>query len=320
VIINIKEKILMDENNVFPTGQDEKTVAMGGEEQNEVQAGQPQYDQQQYGQQQYGQQQYGQPQYDQQQYGQQQYGQPQYGQPQYGQQQYGQQQYGQPQYDQQQYGQPQYDQQQYGQQQYGQPQYGQPQYGQPAQGPKAPSKFNVSSLNTNMLIGIIAAAVGLILIVAILCLCTGRGKSSPQGVAAAFTKAVKSENTNKMYKLYDAKYLNYVRDEYDEDTDEIKDDIEDNIEYIVDYLEDDCGSIKSIDADYDVDKYSGESFKYQKDYFDSDYDIKISGYACIDVDWDVEGKYDHEDYDFSLYVYKRGFKWYYYDDSFYWNY
>ena len=270
---------------------------MNGNQQNGMNAGQPDGaaqnmnpDQQAYGGQQY---------YDpnQQAYGGQQYYDP-------NQQAYGGQQYYDP------------NQQAYGGQQYYDPNqqaYG-GQYGQQPQGNKpADSGFDKvkNAIVNNKKIVIIAAAavVALILIFNIIGGIAGHGKQSPKAVVKAYVNAVEKQSGKKLYKLIDKKVLKYTKDEEDMDKDEMIDKLDQILELSGDYLEDEVGKVKSMKVKFKkVKKLKGSKLEDKQE--DYEYDIKVSQVARVEGTIKVKGKDDDIEEDFTMYVYKRGGKWY----------
>ena len=272
---------------------------MNGNQQNGMNAGQPDGaaqnmnpDQQAYGGQQY---------YDpnQQAYGGQQYYDP-------NQQAYGGQQYYDP------------NQQAYGGQQYYDPNqqaYG-GQYGQQPQGNKpADSGFdNVkNAIVNNKKIVIIAAAavVALILIFNIIGGIAGHGKQSPKAVVKAYVNAVEKQSGKKLYKLIDKKVLKYTKDEEDMDKDDMIDKLDQILELSCDYLEDEVGKVKSMKVKFKkVKKLKGSKLEDKQEDYEDEYDIKVSQVARVEGTIKVKGKDDDIEEDFTMYVYKRGGKWY----------
>lgn len=228
---------------------------------------------------------------------------------------------GQPQYDpnQQVYGgQPQYNpnQQAYGGQAYGQYDPNQQAYGgQTYNTPNvnAPKKgldlSKLSNMNKNTIIGIAGVVVAVILVIILITAVGGRGKGSPKSVAKTLVKCIEKEKTGTHYKLYDKKYIKYVKDEGDYSTKEIKENLEDTLKDEIDYIEDYTGKIKDINID-DIDVDKEKLDKDEKDDFKDEMGYKVSQGATLEIDIEVEGKDDDEDFTIYAYAYKRGFKWY----------
>ena len=285
---------------------------MNGNQQNGMNAGQPDGAAQNMNpnQQAYGGQQYYDP--NQQAYGGQQYYDP-------NQQAYGGQQYYDP--NQQAYGGQQYynpNQQAYGGQQYYDPNqqaYG-GQYGQQPQGNKpAGSGFDKvkNAIMDNKKIVIIAAAavVALILIFNIIGGIAGHGKQSPKAVVKAYVNAVEKQSGKKLYKLIDKKVLKYTKDEEDMDKDEMIDKLDQILEWSGDYLEDEVGKVKSIKVKFKkVKKLKGSKLEDKQEEYEDEYDIKVSQVARVEGTIKVKGKDDDVEEDFTMYVYKRAGKWY----------
>jgi hypothetical protein len=285
---------------------------MNGNQQNGMNAGQPDGaaqnmnpDQQAYGGQQY---------YDpnQQAYGGQQYYDP-------NQQAYGGQQYYDP--NQQAYGGQQYydpNQQAYGGQQYYDPNqqaYG-GQYGQQPQGNKsAGSGFDKvkNAIMDNKKIVLIAAAavVALILIFNIIGGIASHGKQSPKAVVKAYVNAVEKQSGKKMYKLIDKKIIKYIKDENDIDKEDMIEQLDDVMEYSGEALENQVGKVKSIKVKFKkVKKLKGSKLEDKKEDYEDDYDIKVSQVARVEATIKVKGKDDDAEEDITMYVYKRAGKWY----------
>ena len=285
---------------------------MNGNQQNGMNAGQPDGaaqnmnpDQQAYGGQQY---------YDpnQQAYGGQQYYDP-------NQQAYGGQQYYDP--NQQAYGGQQYydpNQQAYGGQQYYDPNqqaYG-GQYGQQPQGNKpAGSGFDKvkNAIMDNKKIVLIAAAavVALILIFNIIGGIASHGKQSPKAVIKAYVNAVEKQSGKKMYKLIDKKIIKYIKDENDIDKEDMIEQLDDVMEYSGEALENQVGKVKSIKVKFKkVKKLKGSKLEDKKEDYEDDYDIKVSQVARVEATIKVKGKDDDAEEDITMYVYKRAGKWY----------
>ena len=285
---------------------------MNGNQQNGMNAGQPDGaaqnmnpDQQAYGGQQY---------YDpnQQAYGGQQYYDP-------NQQAYGGQQYYDP--NQQAYGGQQYydpNQQAYGGQQYYDPNqqaYG-GQYGQQPQGNKpAGSGFDKvkNAIMDNKKIVLIAAAavVALILIFNIIGGIASHGKQSPKAVIKAYVNAVEKQSGKKMYKLIDKKIIKYIKDENDIDKEDMIEQLDDVMEYSGEALENQVGKVKSIKVKFKkIKKLKGSKLEDKKEDYEDDYDIKVSQVARVEATIKVKGKDDDVEEDITMYVYKRAGKWY----------
>ena len=272
---------------------------MNGNQQNGMNAGQPDGaaqnmnpDQQAYGGQQY---------YDpnQQAYGGQQYYDP-------NQQAYGGQQYYDP------------NQQAYGGQQYYDPNqqaYG-GQYGQQPQGNKpAGGGFDKvkNAIMDNKKIVLIAAAavVALILIFNIIGGIASHGKQSPKAVIKAYVNAVEKQSGKKMYKLIDKKIIKYIKDENDIDKEDMIEQLDDVMEYSGEALENQVGKVKSIKVKFKkVKKLKGSKLEDKKEDYEDDYDIKVSQVARVEATIKVKGKDDDAEEDITMYVYKRAGKWY----------
>ena len=285
---------------------------MNGNQQNGMNAGQPDGAAQNMNpnQQAYGGQQYYDP--NQQAYGGQQYYDP-------NQQAYGGQQYYDP--NQQAYGGQQYydpNQQAYGGQQYYDPNqqaYG-GQYGQQPQGNKpAGGGFDKvkNAIMDNKKIVLIAAAavVALILIFNIIGGIASHGKQSPKAVIKAYVNAVEKQSGKKMYKLIDKKIIKYIKDENDIDKEDMIEQLDDVMEYSGEALENQVGKVKSIKVKFKkVKKLKGSKLEDKKEDYEDDYDIKVSQVARVEATIKVKGKDDDVEEDITMYVYKRAGKWY----------
>ena len=175
-------------------------------------------------------------------------------------------------------------------------------------------------LKNKMLMIICGAA----LLLLIICVCVlssvlGHGKQSSKGVAKALTAAYEKNDANKIYKLYDKKLLKYMDVELDRDKDDIIDDTEDSLDYFIDRLDsEDVGDIKNIKYKIKrVKNASKKDLREMKEYFKDEYDINISKYAEVKLEWNIIGEDDDIDYIAYVYVYKRGGKWYLYNYSSY---
>ena len=285
---------------------------MNGNQQNGMNAGQPDGAAQNMNpnQQAYGGQQYYDP--NQQAYGEQQYYDP-------NQQAYGGQQYYDP--NQQAYGGQQYydpNQQAYGGQQYYDPNqqaYG-GQYGQQPQGNKpAGGGFDKvkNAIMDNKKIVLIAAAavVALILIFNIIGGIASHGKQSPKAVIKAYVNAVEKQSGKKMYKLIDKKIIKYIKDENDIDKEDMIEQLDDVMEYSGEALENQVGKVKSIKVKFKkIKKLKGSKLEDKKEDYEDDYDIKVSQVARVEATIKVKGKDDDAEEDITMYVYKRAGKWY----------
>ena len=209
-------------------------------------------------------------------------------------------------------------QQAYGGQQYYDPNqqaYG-GQYGQQPQGNKpAGSGFDKvkNAIVNNKKIVIIAAAavVALILIFNIIGGIAGHGKQSPKAVVKAYVNAVEKQSGKKLYKLIDKKVLKYTKDEEDMDKDEMIDKLDQILELSGDYLEDEVGKVKSMKVKFKkVKKLKGSKLEDKQEDYEDEYDIKVSQVARVEGTIKVKGKDDDIEEDFTMYVYKRGGKWY----------
>ena len=285
---------------------------MNGNQQNGMNAGQPDGAAQNMNpnQQAYGGQQYYDP--NQQAYGGQQYYDP-------NQQAYGGQQYYDP--NQQAYGGQQYydpNQQAYGGQQYYDPNqqaYG-GQYGQQPQGNKpAGGGFDKvkNAIMDNKKIVLIAAAavVALILIFNIIGGIASHGKQSPKAVIKAYVNAVEKQSGKKMYKLIDKKIIKYIKDENDIDKEDMIEQLDDVMEYSGEALENQVGKVKSIKVKFKkIKKLKGSKLEDKQEDYEDEYDIKVSQVARVEATIKVKGKDDDAEEDITMYVYKRAGKWY----------
>ena len=209
-------------------------------------------------------------------------------------------------------------QQAYGGQQYYDPNqqaYG-GQYGQQPQGNKpAGSGFDKvkNAIVNNKKIVIIAAAavVALILIFNIIGGIASHGKQSPKAVIKAYVNAVEKQSGKKLYKLIDKKVLKYTKDEEDMDKDEMIDKLDQILEWSGDYLEDEVGKVKSIKVKFKkVKKLKGSKLEDKQEDYEDEYDIKVSQVARVEATIKVKGKDDDVEEDITMYVYKRAGKWY----------
>ena len=284
---------------------------MNGNQQNGMNAGQPDGAAQNMNpnQQAYGGQQYYDP--NQQAYGGQQYYDP-------NQQAYGGQQYYDP--NQQAYGGQQYydpNQQAYGGQQYYDPNqqaYG-GQYGQQPQGNKPAGggfdKVKNAIMDNKKIVLIAAAVVALILIFNIIGGIASHGKQSPKAVIKAYVNAVEKQSGKKMYKLIDKKIIKYIKDENDIDKEDMIEQLDDVMEYSGEALENQVGKVKSIKVKFKkIKKLKGSKLEDKKEDYEDDYDIKVSQVARVEATIKVKGKDDDAEEDITMYVYKRAGKWY----------
>jgi len=285
---------------------------MNGNQQNGMNAGQPDGAAQNMNpnQQAYGGQQYYDP--NQQAYGGQQYYDP-------NQQAYGGQQYYDP--NQQAYGGQQYynpNQQAYGGQQYYDPNqqaYG-GQYGQQPQGNKPAGggfdKVKNAIVNNKKIVIIAAAAVvALILIFNIIGGIASHGKQSPKAVIKAYVNAVEKQSGKKMYKLIDKKIIKYIKDENDIDKEDMIEQLDDVMEYSGEALENQVGKVKSIKVKFKkIKKLKGSKLEDKQEDYEDEYDIKVSQVARVEATIKVKGKDDDVEEDITMYVYKRAGKWY----------
>ena len=209
-------------------------------------------------------------------------------------------------------------QQAYGGQQYYDPNqqaYG-GQYGQQPQGNKPAGggfdKVKNAIVNNKKIVIIAAAAVvALILIFNIIGGIAGHGKQSPKAVVKAYVNAVEKQSGKKLYKLIDKKVLKYTKDEEDMDKDEMIDKLDQILELSGDYLEDEVGKVKSMKVKFKkVKKLKGSKLEDKQEDYEDEYDIKVSQVARVEGTIKVKGKDDDIEEDFTMYVYKRGGKWY----------
>ncbi len=209
-------------------------------------------------------------------------------------------------------------QQAYGGQQYYDPNqqaYG-GQYGQQPQGNKpAGSGFDKvkNAIVNNKKIVIIAAAavVALILIFNIIGGIAGHGKQSPKAVVKAYVNAVEKQSGKKMYKLIDKKIIKYIKDENDIDKEDMIEQLDDVMEYSGEALENQVGKVKSIKVKFKkIKKLKGSKLEDKQEDYEDEYDIKVSQVARVEATIKVKGKDDDVEEDITMYVYKRAGKWY----------
>ena len=209
-------------------------------------------------------------------------------------------------------------QQTYGGQQYYDPNqqaYG-GQYGQQPQGNKpAGSGFDKvkNAIMDNKKIVLIAAAavVALILIFNIIGGIASHGKQSPKAVIKAYVNAVEKQSGKKMYKLIDKKIIKYIKDENDIDKEDMIEQLDDAMEYSGEALENQVGKVKSIKVKFKkIKKLKGSKLEDKKEDYEDDYDIKVSQVARVEATIKVKGKDDDVEEDITMYVYKRAGKWY----------
>ena len=209
-------------------------------------------------------------------------------------------------------------QQAYGGQQYYDPNqqaYG-GQYGQQPQGNKpAGGGFDKvkNAIMDNKKIVLIAAAavVALILIFNIIGGIASHGKQSPKAVIKAYVNAVEKQSGKKMYKLIDKKIIKYIKDENDIDKEDMIEQLDDVMEYSGEALENQVGKVKSIKVKFKkVKKLKGSKLEDKKEDYEDDYDIKVSQVARVEATIKVKGKDDDAEEDITMYVYKRAGKWY----------
>ena len=209
-------------------------------------------------------------------------------------------------------------QQAYGGQQYYDPNqqaYG-GQYGQQPQGNKPAGggfdKVKNAIVNNKKIVIIAAAAVvALILIFNIIGGIAGHGKQSPKAVVKAYVNAVEKQSGKKMYKLIDKKIIKYIKDENDIDKEDMIEQLDDVMEYSGEALENQVGKVKSIKVKFKkVKKLKGSKLEDKQEDYEDEYDIKVSQVARVEGTVKVKGKDDDIENDFTMYVYKRGGKWY----------
>ena len=209
-------------------------------------------------------------------------------------------------------------QQAYGGQQYYDPNqqaYG-GQYGQQPQGNKpAGGGFDKvkNAIMDNKKIVLIAAAavVALILIFNIIGGIASHGKQSPKAVIKAYVNAVEKQSGKKMYKLIDKKIIKYIKDENDIDKEDMIEQLDDVMEYSGEALENQVGKVKSIKVKFKkIKKLKGSKLEDKKEDYEDDYDIKVSQVARVEATIKVKGKDDDAEEDITMYVFKRAGKWY----------
>ena len=165
--------------------------------------------------------------------------------------------------------------------------------------------------NKKIVIIAAAAVVALILIFNIIGGIAGHGKQSPKAVVKAYVNAVEKQSGKKLYKLIDKKVLKYAKDEEDMDKDEMIDQLDQILEYSGESLEYQVGKVKSIKVKFKkVKKLKGSKLEDKQEDYEDEYDIKVSQVARVEGTIKVKGKDDDIENDFTMYVYKRGGKWY----------
>ena len=198
----------------------------------------------------------------------------------------------------------------------GQQQQAYGQYGQQPQGNKPAGggfdKVKNAIVNNKKIVIIAAAAVvALILIFNIIGGIAGHGKQSPKAVVKAYVNAVEKQSGKKLYKLIDKKVLKYTKDEEDMDKDEMIDKLDQILEWSGESLENQVGKVKSIKVKFKkVKKLKGSKLEDKQEDYEDEYDIKVSQVARVEGTVKVKGKDDDIENDFTMYVYKRGGKWY----------
>ena len=157
----------------------------------------------------------------------------------------------------------------------------------------------------------IALTIALILIFNIIGGIAGHGKQSPKAVVKAYVNAVEKQSGKKLYKLIDKKVLKYTKDEEDMDKDEMIDKLDQILEWSGESLENQVGKVKSIKVKFKkVKKLKGSKLEDKQEDYEDEYDIKVSQVARVEGTVKVKGKDDDIENDFTMYVYKRGGKWY----------
>ena len=96
------------------------------------------------------------------------------------------------------------------------------------------------------------------------------------------------------------------------DKDEMIDKLDQILEWSGESLENQVGKVKSIKVKFKkVKKLKGSKLEDKQEDYEDEYDIKVSQVARVEGTVKVKGKDDDIENDFTMYVYKRGGKWYF---------
>ena len=231
------------------------------------------------------------------------------------------------------FGQPQYGQPQYGQGQqfggnvqptggqyggFGQPQYGQPQYSQqPGMTPGVMEPGKKVNKKLIAIIGGIAAAVLIAIIVVGLILAGGSGERSAKKVGDKLVTAYEKGDADAMVDLMDKEYYklyNRIRS-YTGSDDYVKDTFNEQVSDMVDEV----GKVKSIKVEDRSEKeYDEDKLKDVNDTFDMlDVDMTVDKCYEVDLDVKIKGSTDESDGEIIYTVIKTGGKWYLVDYDLY---
>ena len=231
------------------------------------------------------------------------------------------------------FGQPQYGQPQYGQGQqfggnvqstggqyggFGQPQYGQPQYSQqPGMTPGVMEPGKKVNKKLIAIIGGIAAAVLIAIIVVVLSLAGGPGERSAKKVGDKLVTAYEKGDADAMVDLMDKEYYklyNRIRS-YTGSDDYVKDTFNEQVSDMVDEV----GKVKSIKVEDRSEKeYDEDKLKDVNDTFDMlDVDMTVDKCYEVDLDVKIKGSTDESDGEIIYTVIKTGGKWYLVDYDLY---
>lgn len=178
---------------------------------------------------------------------------------------------------------------------------------EPIAEPAAPAAPVAAKMEKSRLVGLIAiaAAAVVVVILAIILFC-GR---SPKAVAKKYVKAFFAGNEKSMSKLFHRKELNEMLDDADLDKDEL-DELFD-LEWLLDFYEDYYGE----DWEYsfkikDIDDVSKRDLKELKEYYDDEFDLKVTAAKTVEVDIEIEGEEDDDEMEWEVTVIKIGGSWY----------
>lgn len=183
----------------------------------------------------------------------------------------------------------------------------------PKSGKKLPKfkvgKFNIDLNDRKSLIGVIAGAAALVLILFLLF-----GIRTPSSVAKKYMAAMEDANGKGIYKLLPKQYINYLKDEQDMDKDDLKDMYEEwseEMEETYEDLKDEYDAKVKISYDIqDVVKIKGDDLEDLQDMYEDYYDMKVTAAKRVEVDFTLKcGDEYRQDFIQWVTVIKVGGKW-----------
>ena len=181
---------------------------------------------------------------------------------------------------------------------------------------KGGKKFNLPKINLDLkdrktLIGLIAGAAALVLILAVLLFGGGA-----KGAVKKYMKACIKGNGKTIINMQPKKVINEIKDEGDMDKDDWKDYIEDYNEDLEDYfkaLKKSHGGEPKITYEI-VDQWSldkkDEDFEDIQDMYDDAFDAKVSAVKAFEIDVTMKAGGEKEEKTITLYMVKIGLSWY----------